>query len=90
MAIEMYDNWYSIIIKMDSIARIYGENGFKAFLKEFFPEPPKKMRERRRGKTRDFFLYSLKVSRYKRTQMTWKNIRLMIILSCNAPKDSIT
>lgn len=37
MAIKIYDNWHSIIVKADSIVRIYGENGLEAFLKDFFP-----------------------------------------------------
>lgn len=37
MAIKIYDNWHSIIVKVDGILRIYGENGLEAFLKDFFP-----------------------------------------------------
>ena len=32
-----YDNWHSIIVKVDSIMRIYGDNGLETFLKDFFP-----------------------------------------------------
>lgn len=39
MTIKIYDSFYSIIIKVDSIIWIYGENGLETFLKEFFPKP---------------------------------------------------
>lgn len=54
MAIEIYDNWHSIIIKVDSIIRIYGDDGLEAFLKEFFPGPhthKKKIMEKRESKS---------------------------------------
>ena len=44
MAIKIYDNYFSLIIKVDSIKRIYGENNFGAFLKEFFPKPVEKIK----------------------------------------------
>ena len=46
MAIKIYDNYFSLIIKVDSIKRIYGENNFGAFLKEFFPKPVEKIKNR--------------------------------------------
>ena len=55
MAIKIYDNFYSVIIKVDSIMRIYGENGFEAFLKEFFPEPPKKKKRVEKRKHKGLF-----------------------------------
>lgn len=48
MAIKIYDNFYSIIIKVDSIIRIYGENGLETFLKEFFPKPFKTKEQKKR------------------------------------------
>lgn len=53
MAIEIYDNWHSIIVKADSIMRIYGENSLEAFLKDFFPGPhthKRKITEKRESK----------------------------------------
>lgn len=44
MAIKICDNYFSLIIKVDSIKRIYGENSFGAFLKEFFPKPVEKIK----------------------------------------------
>ena len=59
MAIKIYDNYFSLIIKVDSIKRIYGENNFGAFLKEFFPKPVEKIKNRgEKRKTIGSSLYS--------------------------------
>lgn len=50
MAIKIYNSFYSIIIKVDSIIRIYGENGLDTFLKEFFPKPFK-IKEKKKRKS---------------------------------------
>lgn len=47
MAINIYDKWYSVIINVDSIIRIYGENGLEVFLEEFLPNPYKKEKKKR-------------------------------------------
>ena len=44
MAIKIYDNYFSLIIKVDSIKRIYGEKNFGAYLKEFFPNSVEKIK----------------------------------------------
>lgn len=46
MAINIYDKWYSVIINVDSIIRIYGENGLGVFLEEFFSKPYKKEKKK--------------------------------------------
>ena len=91
MAIKIYDNYFSLIIKVDSIKRIYGENNFGAFLKEFFPKPVEKIKTE--VKKKDNWFKSL-ISKPKSPILKQLNPRryvlLMIILSCKALKNSIT
>ena len=85
MAIKIYDNYFSLIIKVDSIKRIYGENNFGAFLKEFFPKPVEKR------KTIGSSLYSANPKSPILKQLNPRRyVLLMIILSCKALKNSIT